>query len=222
MKVRLKDEINRDDLDSQIESKILEATEYYRRMSFFAHDKQTDYTLTSGDIAAKTYVFQLPAGYLSMRFVEYIQASTSTKWPVDPHPGGLIGVEEDNAYFGQATSAWPQYWAPYSPSVPPSVALSPVPGIVSDKLRWHFLFSPTAPVNPTDGDAVNEDGYFWMTECEAMVRYTARARLVASELKSPEAAEAYFALAKQEFNSLYSKTIAIVTTGESAPDYEYV
>lgn len=192
---RIADEINRDDLTSNIRQEILSAIEYYKQRRFWWNET----TATTTTVASTNYV-SLPSDFVDLDIIQITVGSNTTV--LDQVLYSDIVKWDINGQTGQPTS-----YALYQDRV----RLYPTPNSTYT-ITFHYVKALTALSADADTNA-------WLTDGEELIRLHAKKLLYANKIRNAKAAQDMAALEELTLLRLESRNQRRVTTGRLKASY---
>jgi hypothetical protein len=197
MRARILDELQRNDLEGQINNAITEAADYFRRDAFFRNDAQDSSTVT----IAGTNVYAAPADVAEIR--QLAITVSNTKYPLRLRSWEYINAEDSNTLT--PVEGPPVEYAVNLPSNGMTIRLFPTPD-GAYRLQYDYVQIIAAPVLDTDSN-------FWTMEGREMVRAYAKYLLRMNVLNDAQGAQADREMADLYFRKLKQETGAKKFTG---------
>lgn len=157
MRNRIADELQREDLESQIEEAITDACVFYQQDSFFANDTQNTMSTVAGqnDYTAPTDVIMLRQVTVIVGYTLYTLQAKSWEY---------INREDSNTL--QPVQGPPVHYAVNNLPAGMQIRLFPTPDAVYS-LGFDYIGLTSPPVNDTDSN-------FWTLQARQMIRNYAK------------------------------------------------
>lgn len=200
MKLRIKNEINRSDMDDDIANAIADAIEAYQDERFYWNETRT---ITFSTVASQEFYDESDAAALGrLTKIDYVAIYTGDQpYELLPIPPADIEHFSTNG-TSQGQPSWYCYYGE-------QLRVYPVPDAA-----WTMRVAGTVTVAApaTDGETSNA----WMTKAERLIRNRAKAELYThvDDIADDGKAAKFLAMAEEAFAQLKDRTNMITQTGE--------